>query len=129
VLESADEEAEKSSQRAVISVRDSGIGIAPDQQERIFGAFEQVDNSYSKQQQGTGLGPALTKRLVELHGGQVRVQSALGQGSTFSFHLPLVKAEEESAEEQNADKQSNHKSANNHTSKAKPQPVSKNRKT
>ena len=74
---------------AVISVRDSGIGIAPDQQERIFGAFEQVDNSYSKQQQGTGLGLALTKRLVELHGGRVHIESALGQGSTFSFHLPL----------------------------------------
>ena len=74
---------------AVISVRDSGIGIAPDQQERIFGAFEQVDNSYSKQQQGTGLGLALTRRLVELHGGRVQVESALGQGSTFSFHLPL----------------------------------------
>jgi len=79
---------------AVISVRDSGIGIAPDQQERIFGAFEQVDNSYSKQQQGTGLGLALTKRLVELHGGRVHVQSALGQGSTFSFHLPILKADE-----------------------------------
>ncbi len=76
-------------QYAVVSVRDSGIGIAPDQQERIFGAFEQVDNSYSKQQQGTGLGLALTKRLVELHGGRVHLQSALGEGSTFSFHLPL----------------------------------------
>jgi signal transduction histidine kinase len=77
---------------AIISVRDTGIGIAPDQHERIFGAFDQVDNSYSKQQQGTGLGLALTKRLVELHGGSVGLESALGKGSTFSFHLPLHKA-------------------------------------
>jgi len=83
----------KPQEYAVICIRDTGIGIAPDQHERIFGAFDQVDNSYSKQQQGTGLGLALTRRLVELHGGSVGLQSALGKGSTFSFQLPLQKAE------------------------------------
>src|SRR5690606_30184953 len=53
----------------LIQVRDTGIGISPDEHERIFGAFEQVDHSYSKHQQGTGLGLAVSRRLVELHGG------------------------------------------------------------
>jgi len=71
-----------------ISVRDSGIGIAPENQERIFAAFEQVDSSYTRSQQGTGLGLALTKRIVEMHGGTIELRSTLGQGSTFCFRLP-----------------------------------------
>lgn len=76
--------------RLVVSVQDNGIGIRPEDHERIFIEFEQVDSSYARQQQGTGLGLALTKRLVELHGGTIRVQSdgIAGHGSTFTFELP-----------------------------------------
>ncbi|MBI4390645.1 MAG: HAMP domain-containing protein, partial [candidate division NC10 bacterium] len=71
-------------------VADTGIGIHPDDQERIFQAFEQVDNSYSRRYQGTGLGLSLTRQLVELHGGTVRVESAVGAGSTFIVTLPAA---------------------------------------
>ncbi len=72
-------------------VTDTGIGIDPRDHERIFREFEQVDSSYGRQQQGTGLGLALTKRLVELHGGSIWVESEgiEGKGSRFSFMLPL----------------------------------------
>jgi signal transduction histidine kinase len=69
-------------------VRDTGIGIAPEDQERIFREFEQVDGSFARQYQGTGLGLALTRKLVELHGGRIWVESAPGKGSTFTFTLP-----------------------------------------
>jgi diguanylate cyclase (GGDEF)-like protein len=74
----------------VIGVSETGIGIAPEDQSRIFEAFEQVDGSTSRRQQGTGLGLALTRRMVELHGGRIWVDSeGLGKGSTFSFTIPL----------------------------------------
>ena len=74
-----------------IAVSDTGIGIKTADQQRVFGEFEQVDSSYAREQQGTGLGLALTKRLVELHGGRIWVESAgiEGQGCTFTFALPL----------------------------------------
>ncbi len=71
-----------------VSVSDTGIGIAPEDQERIFGEFEQVTRGPAGSQQGTGLGLALTRKLVELHGGQLSLTSTVGQGSTFSFSLP-----------------------------------------
>ena len=74
----------------VVSVSDTGIGIAPEDQERIFGAFEQVDSSYTRQQEGTGLGLGLTRRMVELHGGRIWVESAgKDRGSSFSFTIPI----------------------------------------
>jgi CheY-like chemotaxis protein/anti-sigma regulatory factor (Ser/Thr protein kinase) len=75
-----------------IAVSDTGIGIKPEDQARVFSEFEQVDSSYARQQQGTGLGLALTKRLVELHGGRIWVESegVAGKGSTFTFVLPLM---------------------------------------
>ena len=71
-----------------ISVRDTGIGIAPEDQGLIFEEFRQVGSDYARKREGTGLGLALARRFVELHGGQIRVESALGQGSTFTFTIP-----------------------------------------
>ncbi len=73
-----------------VVVTDTGSGIAPEQQERIFDAFEQGDASDERQLGGTGLGLAVTRQLVELHGGTIDVESAPGAGSTFAFTLPVA---------------------------------------
>jgi len=70
-----------------VSVADTGPGIAPEDHERIFEEFQQT-KAGSEQREGTGLGLALSKRLVELHGGRIWVDSELGKGSTFVFTLP-----------------------------------------
>jgi signal transduction histidine kinase len=77
-----------------VVVTDTGIGIHPNDHERVFNEFEQVDSSYGRQQQGTGLGLALTKRFVEMHGGRIWVESEgiQGAGSKFLFILPLQAA-------------------------------------
>ncbi|MBI2525421.1 MAG: GAF domain-containing protein [Candidatus Rokubacteria bacterium] len=72
-----------------VSVSDTGIGIAPEDQGAIFEEFRQVGTDYARKREGTGLGLTLARRLVELHGGTIRVQSAVGQGSTFTFTLPV----------------------------------------
>jgi PAS domain S-box-containing protein len=83
--------ARKDGQEIHISVSDTGVGIKPEDQERIFAAFEQVDASYSRKHQGTGLGLSLTRRLVELHGGRLWAESeGLGKGSTFTLMIPFV---------------------------------------
>jgi PAS domain S-box-containing protein len=71
-----------------ISVKDSGIGIAPEDQQKVFEEFYQAGGDYSRKPEGTGLGLALAKRYVELHGGQIQLQSAIGHGSTFTFSIP-----------------------------------------
>ncbi|HZT05533.1 MAG TPA: PAS domain S-box protein [Chloroflexota bacterium] len=73
-----------------IEVQDSGIGIAAEEMNRLFVEFQQLDASIAKKYQGTGLGLALTKRMVEAQGGEVGVVSAPGNGSTFSAVLPRV---------------------------------------
>jgi signal transduction histidine kinase/CheY-like chemotaxis protein len=80
----------RSASAAEISVADSGIGIATSDQARIFNEFQQVDAGVDRQQQGTGLGLALTRRFARLHGGDVHVQSAPGKGSVFTIRMPVV---------------------------------------
>jgi PAS domain S-box-containing protein len=78
-----------------VAVTDTGIGIQARDQARVFKEFEQVDSSYGRRQQGTGLGLALTKRLIELHGGRIWVESEgiEGKGSIFTFLIPLPNPE------------------------------------
>lgn len=73
-----------------LSIKDSGIGIKGEDLDRIFSEFEQADSGLSRKYEGTGLGLALTKRLVELHGGEIFVESEEGVGSTFTVVMPLV---------------------------------------
>jgi signal transduction histidine kinase len=72
-----------------ISVKDSGIGIKPEDLPKLFQTFSQVESVLSKTVEGTGLGLALTKKLVELHGGKIWVESEFGKGSKFSFIIPV----------------------------------------
>ena len=72
-----------------IAVTDTGVGIAPEDQAAIFEEFRQVGLDEARRQEGTGLGLTLAKKFVELHGGRIWVQSQVGQGSTFSFTLPV----------------------------------------
>ncbi len=90
----ADPKRQPAGEHLNVTVADTGIGIRPQDQERIFQEFEQVDSSYGRRQQGTGLGLALTKRLIELHGGRIWVESegVEGQGSRFTFLIPVQKA-------------------------------------
>ena len=74
-----------------VAVTDTGIGIAEDDQAVVFDEFRQVGRHYTNKHEGTGLGLALTKRFVELHGGTLALRSVLGQGSTFTFTLPRPK--------------------------------------
>ena len=73
-----------------ISVSDDGIGIAESEFEHLFEEFRQVDSDISREKQGTGLGLALTKRFVELHGGDIRLASEVGRGNVFTLSLPLA---------------------------------------
>ncbi|HEV8095909.1 MAG TPA: ATP-binding protein [Burkholderiales bacterium] len=72
-----------------ISVSDTGVGIAPEDQAIVFEEFRQVGRDYTRKAEGTGLGLALTRRFVELHGGAISLASMLGKGSTFTFTLPI----------------------------------------
>ena len=72
-----------------MSVTDTGIGIAPEDQAAVFEEFRQV-GSAAKKVEGTGLGLALCRKFVELHGGRIWVKSQVGQGSTFTFTIPVM---------------------------------------
>jgi len=72
----------------VLAVHDTGIGIAAQDQAQLFEAFRQVDSSLTREKGGTGLGLYLVKRLTELHGGRVTLDSAAGRGSCFRIVLP-----------------------------------------
>lgn len=72
-----------------VSVKDTGIGISREDQDKIFNEFQQVGNPEKQAQEGTGLGLALTQTFVEMHGGSISVESEPGKGSTFTFNLPF----------------------------------------
>jgi len=72
-----------------IAVTDTGPGIAPEDQARIFEEFQQVDNTSTRKKGGTGLGLAISRRIVALHGGALTVESKPGRGSTFRVILPV----------------------------------------
>jgi signal transduction histidine kinase len=80
--------AELNEAMVAISVTDTGVGIAPEDQEAIFEEFRQVGTA-DKKVEGTGLGLALSRKFVELHGGRIWVKSHVGEGSTFTFTLPM----------------------------------------
>lgn len=80
--------------QALISVTDTGVGIPKDQQNKLFGKFEQITREGEPRPTGTGLGLALSKELVELNGGEIWVESKKGEGSKFSFALPIYEEDE-----------------------------------
>jgi two-component system phosphate regulon sensor histidine kinase PhoR len=85
--------AEPHPQGVLISVSDTGVGIPPDDQPRIFERFYKVDKARTgsrDRESGTGLGLAIAKHLVQAHGGQIWVESTLGEGTTFLFTLPTA---------------------------------------
>jgi signal transduction histidine kinase len=73
-----------------VSVRDTGPGISAADQAKLFQEFQQADNAITKKKGGTGLGLAISKRIIEMHGGRIWVESQPGQGSTFTFTLPVI---------------------------------------
>ena len=80
-----------------ISIRDTGIGIKQEDLPKLFTEFSQLSSAYDKKYEGTGLGLALTKKLVELHGGRIWVESEFGKGSLFAFVLPVKQRREKDA--------------------------------
>ncbi|WP_370574180.1 PAS domain-containing sensor histidine kinase [Methanomethylovorans sp.] len=80
------------SNRLHVEVRDTGIGINTEDQKKLFSAFTQLDSTYSRKYQGSGLGLVLVKKFVEIHGGRVWVESESGKGSNFIFEIPLCEA-------------------------------------
>ena len=84
-----DVSARRERDHAVIAVRDTGIGIAEQDQAAAFEEFRQVGRDYTNKHEGTGLGLALTRKFIELHGGRIWLDSAPGRGSTFTFTIPL----------------------------------------
>ena len=80
-----------------LSVRDTGIGIKPEDLKRLFTEFEQIESGTSRRFEGTGLGLALTRKIIELQHGSISVESEPGKGSTFTVTLPVAYAEAKQA--------------------------------
>jgi signal transduction histidine kinase len=83
-------QAELANGTAEISVTDTGVGIAPEDHAAVFEEFRQVGTDYARKHEGTGLGLALARKFVELHGGKIWVKSQVGQGATFTFTIPVT---------------------------------------
>jgi histidine kinase len=77
-----------------VSIADTGVGISPEHLPRLFERFYRVDPARSRDDGGTGIGLAIARSVVEAHGGHIHAESALGEGSTFTFDLPLAPAPE-----------------------------------
>src|SRR5207253_9590691 len=77
-----------SSEQLTVSVEDTGIGMKAEDLPKLFREFEQIDGSYTRRYQGTGLGLALCRRFVQMHGGRIWAESKFGKGSTFTFTIP-----------------------------------------
>jgi signal transduction histidine kinase len=73
----------------VVAVSDTGPGVAEADQEKVFEEFQQADSSSTRKKGGTGLGLTIAKKIIEMHGGRIWVESSLGTGSTFWFTLPV----------------------------------------
>jgi signal transduction histidine kinase len=86
-----DVSARRDADNIVIAVHDTGIGIAAGDQQAVFEEFRQVGHDYTNKQEGTGLGLALTRKFVELHGGRIWLDSEPGTGSTFTFTIPATR--------------------------------------
>jgi signal transduction histidine kinase len=82
----------------IISVKDTGIGIPDYMREQIFDRFRQVDSSFSRQAEGSGIGLALVKSIIELHNGKIKVISEIGKGSEFIIELPVTLLAEDIAQ-------------------------------
>jgi len=93
--------ARKEGDMAQISVSDTGIGIKDEDLRRLFMEFEQIDHGASRQHGGTGIGLVISKRLIELHGGRIWVNSKYGEGSTFTFTLPIKAKDNVTPEKKN----------------------------
>jgi signal transduction histidine kinase/ActR/RegA family two-component response regulator len=85
----------------MVEVGDTGVGIAAEHQELVFTEFFQVDGEATRQSQGTGLGLSLTRRLVQLHGGSISVESGRGHGSVFTFRIPLLGVDDDNGHARN----------------------------
>jgi signal transduction histidine kinase len=72
-----------------VSVRDTGPGISTADQAKLFQEFQQADNTITRKKGGTGLGLAISKQIIEMHGGKIWIDSTFGQGSTFTFTIPI----------------------------------------
>ena len=79
--------------RITLSVKDNGTGIPGEEVDKIFQKFYQVEESFTGQVEGAGLGLALVKRMVEMHGGEVKVESRIGKGSVFTVDFPAQEKE------------------------------------
>ncbi len=86
--------ARKTGDKAQFSISDNGIGIKEENFKKLFKVFQQLDTGISRKYGGTGLGLSISKKLVELHGGKIWVESKYGEGTTFTFELPLVQKKE-----------------------------------
>ena len=76
-------------ERAYVCVEDTGVGIPEDKLNNIFGRFERVDTGFSRMQEGSGLGLAIVKSIIEMHQGEIKIQSKEGKGTLVSFNLPI----------------------------------------
>src|SRR6184192_4171162 len=83
-------EAEANNGSFYVSVRDTGPGISAADQAKLFQEFQQADNTITRKKGGTGLGLAISKRIIEMHGGKIWIESLVGQGSSFSFIVPVT---------------------------------------